>query len=201
MSQQVPIGGFVLVGGESRRMGSNKALLELHGEPLLLRAATLLSTYVERVTLLGSPDLYSPFGLPVLADQYTSAGPLAGLAMALKHSSFEWNLCLACDLPLIDGRVIKRLMERIAATGAQAIIPKTASGWQPLCAAYHRSCLPLMEEALACREFSISGLFPALRVEEVTAPPSEDPFTWDQLFRNINSTEEWERVRRSVEGE
>jgi molybdopterin-guanine dinucleotide biosynthesis protein A len=197
--QRFPIGGFVLVGGDSRRMGRDKALLEWHDEPLLLRAAKLLTTHLDSVTLLGPPARYSRFGLPVLADDFTQAGPLAGLATALRHSCHEWNLLLACDLPLVDGRVIKRLIEQIATTRARAVVPKTAGGWQPLCAAYHRGCLTVMEEALAQRELSVIRLLQALPVEELTASPFEDPFTWEQLFRNINTAEEWEQVRRSLE--
>jgi molybdopterin-guanine dinucleotide biosynthesis protein A len=199
MRQRFPIGGFVLVGGESRRIGRDKALLEWHGEPLLLRAAKLLTTYLDSVTLLGSPARYSRFGLPVLADDFTQAGPLAGIATALRHSCYEWNLLLACDLPLVDGRVVKRLIEQVAATRALAVVPKTASGWQPLCAAYHSSCLAVMEEALARRELSVIRLFPALSVEEISASPSEDPCTWEQLFRNMNTADEWEQVQRSLE--
>jgi molybdopterin-guanine dinucleotide biosynthesis protein A len=192
------IAGFVLVGGESRRMGSDKALLELEREPLLLRAARLLDRFVDTVTLLGSPARYSRFGLAVLADEFTVAGPLAGLATALKHSSHEWNLFLACDLPLVNEHVIQLLTERMATSYAQAIVPRTTDGWQPLCAAYHRSCLPLMEEALARRDLSIVKLFTTLRVEPVDADFRADPFHWDQLFRNINSAEEWEELRRLV---
>ena len=199
MPQRLPIGGFVLAGGESRRMGCDKALLEWRGEPLLLHAAKLLSAHLDSVTLLGSPARYSQFGLPVLADEFTQAGPLAGLATALRHSCYEWNLFLACDLPLVNARVIRGLIERVATTRARALVPKTTSGWQPLCAAYHRSCLAAMEEALARRELSVIRLFQALPVEELIASPSEDPFTWDELFRSMNTAEEWEHAQRSLE--
>ena len=197
--QQFSVSGFVLVGGESRRMGCDKGLLQLHGAPLLLRAARSLSVYVDSVTLLGSPDRYSQFDLPVLADEVTLAGPLAALATALKHSGSDWNLFLACDLPLVSRSVIERLVGQIAETHAQALVPRTASGWQPLCAAYHRSCLSVMEQSLARRELSVVGLFPSLCVQEINASPSEDARSWDQMFSNINTIEEWEQVRRELE--
>jgi molybdopterin-guanine dinucleotide biosynthesis protein A len=164
-----------------------------------LRAAKLLATHLDSVTLLGSPARYLRFGLPVLAEDFAQAGPLAGIATALRHTCYEWNLLLACDLPLVDGRVIKRLIEQIAATHARAVVPKTTGGWQPLCAAYHSSCLATMEEALARRELSVIRLFPALAVEELAVSPSEDPLTWEQVFRNMNTLDEWEQVRRSLE--
>src|SRR3990172_4918807 len=81
--------GFVLVGGQSRRMGCDKALLEIEGAPLCLRIASLLQPYVKTVTLLGPPARYSGFGLPVLADQQPGQGPLGALYTALKYSPFD----------------------------------------------------------------------------------------------------------------
>src|SRR5687767_5684957 len=90
------IGGFVLAGGESRRMGRDKALLEFQREPLALRAARLLQPYAEEVTLLGPAQLYSHLDLPVIPDAFPSRGPLAALCTALKYSKYHWNAFLAC---------------------------------------------------------------------------------------------------------
>lgn len=199
MPKDSSVTGFVLVGGESRRMGQDKALLELGGRPLFLRAADLLLPHAREVVLLGSPARYSHFGLPVLEDQYPARGPLGGLWTGLKNSSCDWNVFLACDLPFLQEGIVEGLLRRVWITSAQAIIPITGNGWQPLCAAYHRSCLPAMQSAIERDDLAVVGLFPFLRVEALSADPSEDLSAWEGMFRNVNTVEEWEQVQRALE--
>ncbi len=87
MPKVLPAGGFVLVGGKSQRMGRDKALLEVKGQPLLLRTVELLRPYVAEVTLLGAPTRNAHFSIPVLPDRYRGRGPLAALCTALECST------------------------------------------------------------------------------------------------------------------
>jgi molybdenum cofactor guanylyltransferase len=75
--EQFKAAGFVLVGGKSRRMGSDKALLEYEGRPLWLRAVRLLAPFAAPVTLFGPPERYRSLGVPVLSDLTPHGGPLA----------------------------------------------------------------------------------------------------------------------------
>ena len=192
--------GFVLVGGQSRRMGRDKALLELEGQPMLLRVAELLRPYAEDVTLLGSPARYARFGLPVLEDQYPGLGPLGALCTGLRNSSCDWNLFVACDLPFLSPRIIELLLQRARDTTAQAVVPKVGDRWQPLCAAYHRSCLPSIEVLIQRGEdLAVAGLLASLRVEALTPGPFESLRAWEEMFTNVNTAREWEQAQRATE--
>jgi molybdopterin-guanine dinucleotide biosynthesis protein B/molybdopterin-guanine dinucleotide biosynthesis protein len=192
-------GGFVLVGGESRRMGRAKGLLELRGRPLALRAAELLRPYVAEVTLLGPPEQFGHLGLRVLADRRPGRGPLEALSAALVGSPYEWNLFLACDLPFLEGKFLETLLGRAQAGQAQAVVPRTAGGWQPLCAAYHRACVPVMEQALARDSTGIVEVLPALKVDVVGSQELARLGFSDRLFRNINTPADWEVAQRELE--
>ncbi len=186
----------MLVGGESRRMGADKALLELRGKPLFLHAVDLLRPRVAEVMLLGPPERYARFSIPVLADRRPDRGPLAALATGLEAAAHDWNLFLACDLPLLEGRFLDFLLERARATDAEAVVPRTADGWQPLCAAYHRRCLPRMQHALETDKRAIVDVLPSLRVEPITEERLAE-FGFDpRMFRNINTAEDWAAVLR-----
>ena len=189
--------GFVLAGGQSLRMGRDKALLEFRGKPLLLRTVELLRPYVDRITVLGSQSRYSHFGLRVLADEYPAQGPLGGICMGLKNSLADWNIFLACDLPLLDGRILDALIRITSLTDAQAVVPKTRDGWQPLCAAYQRSCVPAMEQAIERGNLALVNLLRSLRVEVLTANHLFDSADWEEMFWNVNTTEDWEGVQRN----
>jgi len=190
--------GFVLAGGNSVRMGEDKALLSLGGKPLVLHAADLLRPHVRQVYLLGSPERYAPFDLPVLEDEFADSGPLAGLCAGLKHSRFEWNVFLACDVPLLTDRFLQELLARAAVTSAQAVIPKTAAGLQPLTAAYHRSCLPIFESAIRRGDLSVRKVLRLLQREIIGPAAGDNPSQWDEMFRNVNHPEDWKWIRRKT---
>jgi len=197
--QRIPAAGFVLVGGQSRRMGRDKALLEFEGKPLLSHIAELIAPYVAEVALLGSPARYSGFGLAVLEDEYPGRGPLGALYTGLRNSSRDWNLFFACDLPFLTPGIVQSLLERASGTTAQAIVPKAGEQWQPLCAAYHRSCLVAVEASIQRGEDrSLVRLLAALRVEVLAPEPSENLAEWERIFSNVNTAEQWEQMQRTA---
>jgi molybdopterin-guanine dinucleotide biosynthesis protein A len=177
-------------------MGQDKALLEVCGKPMFLRAVELLQPYVDEVTLLGPKKRYGGLGLPVAEDQCPGKGPLGALYTGLRLSSCDWSLMLACDLPYLNHRIIELLLRRAAETSVQAVVPVAGNSFQPLCAAYHRSCLPAIEAALdRVSNHSLVGMLSLLRVEALTAGPDENVDAWEELFLNVNTAEQWARVQ------
>ncbi len=189
-----PAGGFVLAGGASRRMGQNKALLEINGEPLFLRAANLLKAYVSPVILLGAPDQYAWYGFPTLRDRWPGRGPLAALLTGIEQSACEWNVFLACDLPLLPREFIGLLLRRAQRGGVDAVVARTNAGWQPLCAAYRQTCAPKMREALEAGKPGVIDVLPDLRVDVITSEQIAAAGLSDEIFENVNTPEDWQNV-------
>lgn len=194
-----PAGGFVLVGGRSERMGRDKALLEVGGKPLLLRTVGLLRTCVVEVALLGPPERYAGFGIPVYPDRIPGRGPLAALCTGLETSPYEWNAFLACDLPFLEGRFVRKLLERALAAHSDAVVPRTQEGWQPLCAAYHRRCLPVFHQALRRPTVGIVDLLPRLRVDAFGEEEMMQLGFQGRMFENVNTLEQWAEAQRAWE--
>lgn len=199
MSQQPKPAGFILVGGRSRRMGRDKALLDVNGRPLLLRLAAVVRPFVHHVTMLGPPERYAGWGVAVRADRYPNGGPLGAMCAALEDSSCEWNLFFACDLPLLRPEVVEHLAKRAATSAAQAVVPKAAGRWQPLCAAYHRSCLPAMQAAVRQGNLSVIRMLSSLRIEELLPPHGMERAEWERSLCNVNTAAEWAALQ-GVEG-
>src|SRR5579862_7372387 len=95
----IGIAGFVLVGGLSARMDSDKALLGVGGSTLVDQIASRVRAAAGNVTLIGPPENYASSGYNVIADRVTGCGPLGGVFTALSVTTAEWNLIVACDLP------------------------------------------------------------------------------------------------------
>ncbi len=180
-------------------MGGDKALLEIGGRPMALRMVELARPLVAEVALVGAPERYEHLGVPVLADCHAKRAPLTGIVTALRATRFDWNLVLACDLPFLEASFLERLLSEASAGEHDAAVPKPADGWQPLCAVYHRRCLPAFERVLASDYPKISVAFDALRVRALT-PESLAQFAFDpRMFKNVNSPEEYEEAKRILE--
>ncbi len=188
------INGFVLAGGKSRRMDQDKALMRFEGQPLVLRAAEVLRPFVVKVTLLASADRYGYLGLPVLEDQWPGEGPLAAVCTGLLAATGEWNIFLACDLPLVSPQFIQLLVERVNATRADAVAPRTSEGWQPLSAAYHSRCRTAFARAFQEGERSLVRLFDEVRVEAITPEEMKRAGLGEGELTNMNTPEDWARM-------
>ncbi|HEV2385663.1 MAG TPA: molybdenum cofactor guanylyltransferase [Candidatus Acidoferrales bacterium] len=190
--------GFVLAGGASTRMGRNKALLNFAGEPLACRAARLVREAGLAVRLVGPPELYHRLGLETIADDRPGLGPLGAIATALAHSDRPWNLIVAVDLPHLTAGWLRALVARAAGSKADALVPRSDRGLEPLCAVYHRRCLPSILAALDRGVRKVTGGLdgpPPCRVEEI-APAEWKGYSGDaDLFENINTPAEYRRAR------
>jgi molybdopterin-guanine dinucleotide biosynthesis protein A len=132
-------------------MGTDKALLEVGGQPLALRVAGGIGQVCGSVTLVGDPARYASLGLKVLPDHFAQIGPLGGIEAALSATEAEWNLVVACDMPALDAASLEALFGAAEAdSAADAIVPEHSDGaTEPLCAVYHRRCASFVREAIA----------------------------------------------------
>ena len=178
--------GFVLAGGHSRRMGTDKALLAWRGSTLIETMAREVEAAAGSVVIVGSPDRYSHLGLHLLADLHPGLGPLAGLEAALAATSAEWNLVVACDLPGLDRILLRSLLDFAwSAPPCDAVVAVDPAGnRQPLCAAYHVRALPLVRQRLETGQLKFLDMIDSLHWVAWPAPDAA-------AFVNINTPEQW----------
>lgn len=188
------ITGFVLAGGESSRMGTDKASLRLDGETLLARALRLASAVSTTVRVVGRVSALSEH--EVVEDIYPKRGPLGGIHAALTSSSTELNLVLAVDLPFIEVRFLDYLIARARAGDAVVTVPRANGGWQPLCAVYRRAFARTAEAALVQGKNRIDALFASVRTEIVGEDELIRVGFSPAMFRNLNTPEDWQQAQR-----
>lgn len=189
------IKGFVLGGGKSTRMGQDKALLRLGNTPLILRAAGILDPFVGEVALLAPPNRYRKLWPSVIADKWPNQGPLAGVCTGLLHSNAEWNVFLACDIPLVSQGFMDLLIRRVRTTSSDAVVPRVEDEWQPFSAAYHARCRDIFVRAFEEGERSIVRLLNKVRVNEITPGEMLTAGLSPMELTNVNTLEDWERVK------
>lgn len=195
MREQKDFAAFILAGGESTRMGRDKALLEFGGRPLILRMAALLSSAVAQPTVVAPPEKFRGFGLPMIADDHPGFGPLGGIATALRTTNKEWNLIVGCDLPFLSREWLVYLVQRASRSKADVVLPHSEGGAEPLCAVYHNRCLPSITAALQRGTRKVTDGLAGLNIETI---PFEEAKPFDSeglLFKNMNSPSDCEEVQ------
>lgn len=157
---------IILAGGDSKRMGRDKAALPFNGE-------TLLQSVVAKVQPLFPQILVSvrqprvDVALPQICDGQADGGPLVALISALEAITTPWAFVVACDMPFVAPALITHLASLRA--DHQAVVPKVNEHAQPMAAFYARSALPLLQSSLVSGNKSLTGALKALDVRYVAA--------------------------------
>jgi len=190
------INAFVLAGGKSSRMGADKAFVELNGQTLLERSLELAGAVGTGVWILGTGAKFAAYGA-VVEDEFPDHGPLGGIHAALRSSDQDLNLILAVDMPFVDRRFLEYLAKRARSVGAVVTAPRAGGRWQPLCAIYRREFANIAEAVLRANKNKIDPLFSQVAVRVIEERELKENGFAPEIFRNLNTPEEVEAVRRT----
>lgn len=180
--------GFVAAGGQSTRMGRDKARLAWGTGSLLEHAARRVLGACGNVEILCGPERrYEDLGFPVRVDVVRDAGPLGGLLTALETG--DDVLLLGVDLPAVPEALLGRLVELRAE--ADIIAPVLPSGPEPLCAVYAGGCRAAVAQAVERADLRMRGFWKGLRVRELREPELSAFGDPRALFRNVNTPEDY----------
>ena len=181
--------GFVLAGGQSTRMGADKAFLEWEGRTLLGRALQSLSNVTPDVYIVGSKQKFSGYGL-VVEDEFPNHGPLGGIHAALRARAGELNLILAVDMPFVGVEFLEYLVQEAGKSAATVTVPRAGGGWQPLCAVYRPGFGDLAEQALRQDKNKIAWLFDGMELRVLEEAELVIHGFSVSIFQNLNTPEE-----------
>jgi molybdopterin-guanine dinucleotide biosynthesis protein A len=186
----------IQAGGESKRMGQDKGLVPFHGQPLIMRVLNRVAVIADELVITSNqPENYRFLGLTPVTDRQPGRGALGGLYTALDAAHHPAVAVVACDMPFVNPLLLAFQLQLLNETGADVIIPRTASGLEPFHAVYRReTCLPHVRAALQFDQRRVDAWFPLVKVYELT-PEAIQPY--DPLglaFLNINTPQELQRA-------
>jgi molybdopterin-guanine dinucleotide biosynthesis protein A len=184
----------ILAGGQSRRMGFNKALLKIGEQPLIQILVNRIRPLTNRILISSNDEpSYRFLDIPVIPDHFSGHGPLAGF-----HSAMLWDECplylmLACDLPNLRESLLHQLIT--LSQGFDAAIPRTSDKLaHPLCAVYRRTCLPYIEQALERGANKVIENFLDSSLSIRWIDPEEGQFE-DSDLANLNTPEDLSELK------
>ena len=190
------VGGIILAGGRSVRMGRNKALLRLQADGLTIieQVVAALQTVCasEPIIVTNTPVIYQWLGLSLVGDNFSNAGPLAGIEAGLTASLYDYNVVVGCDMPYLQPALLECLVAYIQQT-ALAVVPlNQVAKPEPLCALYSKRALPIIRKQLQQKQYKLLGLLNEIEPLYVAASQLQiyDPPL--RSFVNLNSPSDLE---------
>ena len=189
--------GIVLAGGMSRRLGRDKALEPVGGEPLLRRVIGRLSEVSQETVVVvadaeRATGLLLPDSAGVVVDVYPGKGSLGGIFSGLSASGLDWGIVVACDMPFLNVDLLRHMLS--LRKGCDAVVPVVDGRPEPTHAVYYRGCLSSIESRLQADDLKITRFFDEVRVRYVT---QEEIAGFDPeylSFFNVNTQEDLDRA-------
>lgn len=191
------VSGFVTAGGQSSRMGRDKAWLEIGGRALIERVLDALRAVASEVVIIANTPVYERLGVAVIADANPGIGPLEAIRVALAHSRTPWVILVGCDLPFVTPDLFAYLLsvaeqQERAESPAVAVVPQNGAGLpEPLCALYSTAALAAVTELIGEGERKVSRLFARVKTQFVPFAALRALAGAEAFFANINTPKEY----------
>ncbi len=167
----------ILAGGKSSRMKMNKALIEVNGKTFIeIIGKELEKEFDEVIVITNTPEEYEFLPYELYKDIYPQKGPLAGIHSGLKHCKNKYAFFTACDMPLINSSLAKKLCE-MTEDKYDCVVPKKGEYLQPLFAVYSKPCIPYIEKCIIEDKYRIISFYPYVNI---LFPQ------WDKLINNLD---------------
>ncbi len=198
--------GYVLAGGGSTRFGRDKALAEIDGKKMLLRMWELLRGVGGEVRVVVAPGKHEGLGVTTLTDRWPGEGPLGGIITALRATSEtgggqEWNLIVGCDMPFLTREWLNYFVERALASRAEVVVPRSASGLEPLCACWRSSGAERLQRAFDSGTRKVTEAMKQLQIEIVDESGWKRFDSAGRLFWNMNTAADYDEAKKLLEAE
>ena len=182
------ISAAIMAGGKSRRMGQDKAWIELDGEPLVKRVADVLARIADEVIVVANDPKYERLGLRVVRDRYPEGGALGGIATGVGAATHDTVRVAACDMPFLSVDVWRVIVGH--AGEADVVIPRIGGELETLHALYTKACVPHMVRSLAENRLRVISFFEQVKVLAIEEPELRAADPTLRSFTNVNTPEE-----------
>ena len=186
----------IQAGGQSSRMGEDKALKTFLGRPLIQRVIDRLTSIADEIIVTTNrPDDYAFLKLRLVPDLKPGRGALGGLYTAIASATHPIVAVVACDMPFASPMLIEAMSKLLVKEEADVVIVKSEEGYEPLHAVYRRdTCLPAIESAIAADQWKVIAWFPQVKVRVLTPEEIELADPDGLAFWNVNTPEEFAKA-------
>lgn len=180
------ITGIILSGGQSTRMGTDKALIQINGKTLLENIIQICQPLCAHILISSNNSAHEKFGYKIIPDEIINCGPLGGIYSCLKKSETDWNFVISVDAAFVKPEFVSFLISEIGYYGA--IVPVHNIGKEPLIALYQKKGLTEIFKMLDDKNFKMHDLLNTINTKYVDSQKWVEKFP--DIFRNLNTPED-----------
>ena len=184
----ISVNGYILAGGKSSRMGTDKGLMVLNGKPIVQSVIDNLHPEVNKVVIVSNNRAYEKFGFEVIEDVIKDIGPAGGIYSVLNHSETDRNFIMSCDMPFITSATIRFIIER--STLSEITLPVHNKKLEPLFGVYSKTCLPKWKELIEKGIIKLQDLANNFKLQKIITDNNE--LFSELIFSNINTKVDFE---------
>lgn len=192
---------IILAGGKSSRMGFDKQFLKLRDKYIIEMIAERLERVFKEIILVTSkPEEYAKYGFKLVEDEVKDFGPLAGIQVGLKNSRSMHNYIVACDMPFINLKYLKYMMELIEQHEGKVdgVITRLGEWIEPFNAFYSKSLLGSIEENIEKGKRQINFMLQSSNVLYISEEKARE-FSPDwEMFTNVNTLDDYESLMKQL---
>ena len=188
----------IQAGGQSSRMGEDKALKTFLGRPLIQRVIDRLTPIADEIIVTTNrPEAYTFLNLRLFTDLKPGRGALGGLYTAIASASHPIVAVVACDMPFTSASFIEMASRLLVEEEADVVIAKGEEGYEPLHAVYRReTCMPAIESAIEADQWKVIAWFPKVKVRVLTPEEMKQADPAGLAFWNVNTPEEFAKAEQ-----
>lgn len=189
----LPVTGLILSGGKSKRMGRPKAFLPYEGSTVIGHIVHEIKDLFNEVFIVANEvESFEDLGVDVVKDILPHRGPLGGILSGLMTSSNHYAFVMACDMPLIDKRLVRELVSR--RQDNDVVVLSHPQGIEPLFGVYSKNCIKPLEESLFAGNLSVQDFLSGLKAGIYEWMPERQDAEALPPFFNINTPQDYSRV-------
>jgi molybdopterin-guanine dinucleotide biosynthesis protein A len=193
----------IQAGGQSTRMGEDKALKSFLGRPLIQRVVDRMMPIADEIIVTTNhPENYTFLNLRLVPDIKPGRGALGGLYTALFSARQPVVAVVACDMPFASASLFDAAYRLLVEEEADVVIPKSDEGYEPIHAIYRRAaCVPAIESSIAADQWKVIAWFPQVKVRTLTPEETRLYDPSGLAFWNLNTPEEFAEAERRASGQ
>ncbi len=191
MNRKSNISAYILCGGKSSRMGTDKGMIRYNGKPFIKWVIEAIEPIIPSIFLVTDNEEYSKFGYPLIADIHKSKGPVGGIYSALQQSETDNNLILSCDVPNISTSILQNYLIDNLSDEKDVTFLSDNTNIYPLIAIYNKRVLPNFLKAINSDKLKLVNILKELECKNIIVDNEHT-----RCLININTKEELNLLKK-----
>ena len=188
--------GIILVGGKSRRMGQDKAVMSVGGKQVFRRILDVFEALFDEILIVtDKKGRFADYGYAEVVDLIPDSGPMGGIYTGLFYAKSEKVFAASCDLPFLNPVPVEAIIKE--AVEYDIVVPEISGRLHPLHAVYSKGCMPYIVKRLENKERNITRFIietNELSVKKIQMTGLTPEDLWEQTVYNMNTIEEWQEA-------